>query len=248
MDGLSVESLVLFLVSTFVGGLTSGLAGFAMGLVVSGVWLHIISPVQTVALIAGYGLITQAYGSWVLRHALNWRSVAPFIITGAVGIPFGTFLLTYVNPAWLRIGVGVLLLVYSIYGLARPQFRPVETGLPADLGIGFANGLLGGLTGLSGIIITVWCQMRIASKDAQRTIFQPVNFAVIALNVISLSVAGAITCATVRLYLLGLVPLFAGLWSGLKLYGKLDDAAFRKVILLLLLASGVVLIVPQLPL
>ena len=37
--------------------------------------------------------------------------------------------------------------------------------------------------------------------------------------------------STVRLYLLGLVPLFAGLWGGLKLYGKLDDNAFRKVIL-----------------
>ena len=80
--------------------------------------------------------------------------------------------------------------------------------------------------------------MRIASKDVQRTIFQPVNFAAMTMNVVSLSVAGAITGATVRLYLLGLVPVFAGLWSGLKLYGKLDDAAFRKVILLLLLASG----------
>jgi hypothetical protein len=247
MDGLSVESLVLFLVSTFVGGLTSGLAGFAMGLVVSGVWLHILSPVQTVALIAGYGVLTQAYGTWVLRHALSWRSVAPFIIMGAIGIPLGTFLLTYVNPAWLRTGVGVLLLVYSIYGLARPQFRPVEAGLPADLGIGFANGLLGGLTGLSGVIITIWCQMRIQAKDAQRTIFQPVNLAAMTLNVLSLSVAGAISGATVRLYLLGLVPLFGGLWSGLKLYGKLDDTAFRKVILLLLLASGLVLIVPQMP-
>src|SRR5207342_1504786 len=132
-------------------------------------------------------------------------------------------------------------------GLARPQFRPIEVGLPVDLGIGFANGLLGGLTGLSGIIITVWCQMRIQAKDAQRTIFQPVNLAAMALNVVSLSVAGAITGATVRLYLLGLVPLFAGLWSGLKLYGKLDDLAFRKVILLLLLASGVALIVPRMP-
>jgi len=247
MDGLSPAFLVLFLVSTFVGGLTSGLAGFAMGLVVSGVWLHIITPLQTVALIAGYGLITQSYATWKLRHALNWRSVAPFIITCAIGIPLGTFLLTYVNPAWLRMGVGVLLLAYSIHGLARPQFQPLEAGRPADLAIGFANGLLGGLTGLSGVIITVWCQMRIARKDAQRTIFQPVNFAAMTVNVMSLGVAGEITAPTVRLYLLGLIPLFAGLWSGLKLYGKLDDAAFRKVILLLLLASGLVLIVPQLP-
>jgi uncharacterized protein len=247
MDGLSVESLALFLIASFVGGLTSGLAGFAMGLVVSGVWLHVISPVQTVALIAGYGVLTQAYGTWVLRRALSWRSVAPFIITGAVGIPLGTFLLTYVNPAYMRTGVGVLLLVYSIYGLARPHLRPVEAGLPTDLGIGFLNGLLGGLTGLSGVIITVWCQIRIRAKDVQRTIFQPVNFAAMTMNVVSLSVAGAITGATVRLYLLGLVPVFAGLWVGLKLYGRLDDAAFRRVILVLLLASGIVLIVPRLP-
>jgi hypothetical protein len=31
---------------------------------------------------------------------------------------------------------------------------------------------------------------------------------------------------------------------GLKLYGKLDDAAFRRVILLLLLAAGVSLVAP----
>jgi len=245
MDGLSAQSLALFLVSTFVGGLTSGLAGFAMGLVVSGVWLHIITPVQTVALIAGYGMVTQSYATWTLRHALSWRAVAPFIITSAIGIPLGTVLLTYVDPNWLRIGVGVLLLVYSIWGLARPHVRRVAAGLPSDLGVGFLNGLLGGLTGLSGVLIAIWCQLRIANKDAQRTIFQPVSLAAMAINVVSLSVAGEITAVTVRLYMLGLVPLFAGLWAGLKLYGRLDDLAFRTVILLLLLASGIVLIVPK---
>ena len=44
MDG---SVLALFLISTFLGGLTSGLAGFAAGLVVSGVWLHILTPTQT---------------------------------------------------------------------------------------------------------------------------------------------------------------------------------------------------------
>jgi len=41
MDGMN---LVLYLTATFLGGLTSGLTGFAAGLVVSGVWLHIITP------------------------------------------------------------------------------------------------------------------------------------------------------------------------------------------------------------
>jgi uncharacterized protein len=242
MDGLV---LTLFLLATFLGGLTSGLAGFAMGLVVSGVWLHIITPIQTATLIVGYGLVTQSYGIWKLRHALNWRSVAPFIIGGAFGVPLGTLLLAYINPAYLRTGIGVLLVLYSVYGLARPAFKPVKAGVAADVGIGFFNGMLGGLTGLVGIILTVWCQLRGVPKDAQRSIFQPVTLAAIVLSLVSLSFAGAITLETVKLYLLGLPFLLAGLWSGFKLYGKLDDAAFRKVILLLLLVSGLALIVPK---
>jgi len=84
MDGMV---LGLFLLAAFLGGLASGVAGFAMGFVVSGIWLHIITPIQTTTLIVGYGLWTQGYGVWKLRHALNWRSVAPFIIGGAIGVP-----------------------------------------------------------------------------------------------------------------------------------------------------------------
>jgi uncharacterized membrane protein YfcA len=241
MDGMV---LGLFLLATFIGGLASGLAGFAMGFVVSGIWLHIITPIQTVVLIVGYGLWTQGYGVWKLRHALSWRNVAPFMIGGAIGVPIGTMLLTSINPAYLRTGVGVLLLLYSSYGLARPEFKPVQAGALTDGGIGFVNGLVSGLTGLPGLVVTIWCQLRGWPKDVQRTIFQPVMLAAIAVNAVSLTIAGAITAETVKLYLLGLPMLLAGLWSGFKLYGKLDDAAFRKVILLLLLLSGLALIVP----
>ena len=96
MDGLN---LTLFLIATFFGGLTSGLTGFAAGLVVSGVWLHIISPIQTAVLIAAYGVVNQGYGIWKVRHALKWRRVLPFVIGGAVGVPLGAYLLTYANPA-----------------------------------------------------------------------------------------------------------------------------------------------------
>ena len=39
--------------------------------------------------------------------------------------------------------------------------------------------------------------------------------------------------------------LLAGLWLGFKCYGKLDDATFRKVVLLLLLCAGLALIAAQ---
>lgn len=241
MDGMV---LGLFLFATFLGAVVSGLAGFGMGVVLLGMWAHILTPIQTATLIVGYGLVTQSYGIWKLRRELSWRRLAPFIIGGAVGAPIGAMLLTYIDPTYLRPAVGLLLVLYSIYGLARPAFKPVQVGVKADAGIGVLNGLLGGLTGLVGIIVTIWCQLRGWSKDVQRTVFQPVMVAASAMTAVSLSIAGAVTAETVELYLLGLPLLLVGLWSGLKLYGKLDEAAFRKVILLLLLVSGLALSVP----
>ena len=128
--------LGLFLFTTFFGGIVTGLAGFAMGLVVSGVWLHILTPAQTASLIVGYGLLTQSYNIWKLRHALNWRTVAPFVIGGLIGVPIGAALVTYVDPNYVRTGVGVLLIVYSALfaGAAAPQAaqRPALPWTPAS--------------------------------------------------------------------------------------------------------------------
>ena len=242
MDGIV---LALFLLAAFVGGFSGGLAGFATGFVVSGVWLHFLTPVQTTTLIVGYGLLTQGCGVWKLRHALTWETIAPFIIGGTIGVPIGTMLLTYVDPAYMRTGVGLLLVVYGTYGLAQPTLKPALDNVATDAGIGLVNGVLAGLTGLPGFIITVWCQLRGWKKDVQRAVFQPVMLAAIVINVISLGIAGAITAEIVQLYLLGLPAMLAGIWLGFKLYGKLDDVAFRKLMLLLLLVSGLALIAAQ---
>jgi len=46
---------------------------------------------------------------------------------------------------------------------------------------------------------------------------------------------------------LGVPFLVAGLWSGFKLFGKIDDETFRKTVLVLLLFAGLSLIVQVLP-
>jgi hypothetical protein len=236
--------LALFLAATYFGGLTSGLSGFAMGLVVSGVWLHLVTPQQNALLIVLCGLVTQGAGIWRVRHAINWRAIAPYIIGGATGIPVGIALVTTVDPKTIRFGIGVLLLAYSLYSLFRPALKSPKASLSADLGVGVVNGLIGGLTGLGGVAVTVWCQLRGGNKDELRAIFQPVLFATFVMTAIAFAIAGTFTVETVRLYAFALPALVAGVWSGFGLYGKLDDAAFRKVILVLLLASGVALILP----
>lgn len=236
--------LVLFLVATFFGGLTTGVAGFAAGLVASGVWLHIITPMQTAVLVASYGIVNQAYTIWKLRQNLSWRRVWPFIGGSLVGVPIGVLLLSIVDPAFVRYGVGVVLICYSTYNLFKPGVQPIHSGRVIDSGVGVLNGMLGGLTGLGGVIITIWVQLRDWPKDVQRTVFQPVIFSTMSITAITYAISGTYTLEVTKLFLLGLPALGAGLWIGMKLYGHLNEAAFRRVILLLLLASGLTLVVP----
>jgi uncharacterized protein len=243
MDGLV---FTLFALAAFAGGFISGFSGFAMGLVVSGVWLHIVTPMQTATLIAGYGLLTQGYGIFNLRHALDLRKTWPLALGTMIGIPIGVSVLAYLNPSWLRFGVGVLLVLYATYSLTRPVFAPLKIGIASDIAIGAANGVLGGLTGLGGVISTISCQLRGWPKDVQRAVFQPVLFVAFVVISISQAVAGSMTADTLKLYGLGVPFLVAGLWLGFRLFGKINDETFRKAVLALLLLSGLSLIAPAL--
>src|SRR3954453_15367424 len=241
MEGFPLE-LPLFLLATFAGGLGAGLSGFAFGLVVSSIWLYILTPLQTATLIIAFGLIVQGYSVWKLRRALNWRRLLPFVAGAAVGVPLGGGILTWANPAYVRAGVGLFLVLYSLYALFRPAIKPVTSGgMAADAGIGFLNGVLGGITGLSGILVTIWCGLRGWPKDQQLAVFQPVAVAIFLMSAFWIGTTGAVAAETIKLFLIGLPALAAGTWLGLKLFGRLDEASFRKVVLVLLLISGAVL-------
>jgi len=243
MDGTTFE-LTLFLLATFAGALVAGLSGFAFGLVVSAIWLYILTPLQTAALIIAFGLIVQGYSVWKLRGSLDWRRLWPFIAGAALGVPVGVGILTWASPAHVRTAVGAFLVIYSLYALLRPAIPAVKAGgAAADAGVGFLNGVLGGITGLAGILVTIWCGLRGWPKDVQRTVFQPVAVAIFAMSALWIGVKGAITPDIIKLFLIGLPPLFAGTWLGLKLYGRIGEATFRKIVLALLLVSGVLLIV-----
>jgi uncharacterized protein len=105
----------------------------------------------------------------------------------------------------------MVLVLYSIYALVRPAVQPVKAGgAPADAAVGFFNGVLGGMIGLAGILITIWCVIRGWPKDQQPTVFQPVAVAIFAMSAFWLGINGTIATDTIRLMALGLPVLLAG--------------------------------------
>jgi uncharacterized protein len=241
-DILSFD-LMIFLGGTLAAAFVTGLAGFAFGMVAAGIWLYALTPLQVSILIVAYGLLVQGYAVWKLRYSLNLHRLAPFILGSAMGIPAGIGALHWTSPVYLRIGVGVLLISFSLYNLVRPKLREMkDAGRAADSAVGFLNGVLGGATGLAGILPTIWATLRGWSRDEQRAVFQPTAVATFLMTILALGGVGAITLDIMRLFLIGLPALMVGSALGWTLYGRLDEVAFRKIVLVLLLVSGATLV------
>jgi uncharacterized protein len=157
MDSFSTLDLALFAAGTFAAAFVTGLAGFAFGIVAAAVWLHFLAPAQAAALIVAFGLIVQGVSVWKLRRAINWPRLVPFLI----GVPIGAELLRWTAPGNLRIAVGAILALFSLWNLFRPSLASMaRAGVVADGAVGIVNGVIGGATGLAGIAAVIWCSLR----------------------------------------------------------------------------------------
>src|SRR4029453_9894042 len=238
--------LALFVIATFLGAFVAGLAGFAFGLVAAAIWLHILTPLQTATMIVAYGLIVQGYAVWKLRRALDWRRLLPLVIGGQIGVPLGIELLRWLPASAMRAAIGVVLIAFSLNALLRPRLPPMaKAGAMADGSAGVVSGLVGGATGLAGIVPTIWSGLRGWNKDGTRAGFQPGGVTIFIGCALWLGGTGSFDRDMLRLFAIGLPALLIGTWAGLKAYGRLDEAAFRRIVLILLLVSGVALVVPS---
>jgi uncharacterized membrane protein YfcA len=151
--------------------------------------------------------------------------------------------LTWSDPHSIRVAVGIFLMLYSAYAFFRPTLKFASGGRAGDATVGFLNGVLGGLAGLAGILVTIWCGLRGWPKETQRTIFQPVAVAIFLMSALWLGAKGTVTAETIKFFVIGLPCLAAGTWLGLKLFGRIDEATFRKIVLALLFLSGATLLI-----
>jgi uncharacterized membrane protein YfcA len=230
--------------TAFVASFTSGLSGFAFGLVALGLWLHLVEPAVAGPLVVLGSLTGQLITTLALRRSFRPDLFWPFIVGGVFGVPFGVIALKFADPGPLKRGFGVFLVAYAAYALLRPPLRPVLAGgRLADGGIGMVGGVMGGMAGLSGAIPVLWCDLRGWGKEIGRGVYQPFNIAMHVLALAGMAIAGILTQTVWTAFAICLPGIVIGTFAGLKLYARVDDRQFRMIVLWLVLASGVVLTV-----
>jgi uncharacterized membrane protein YfcA len=239
---LTLQTVALVWAGAFLGAMTVGAAGFALGLTASAIWLHVLDPLHNTILIVGCGFALHVTLTWRMRASIDMPRLWPFLVGGLIGVPLGVFLLTHVDLAKIKIALGVFILVYGVYAFIAPKLPHIAGGgRTADGTVGLAAGVLGGLAGYNGVLPAIWTQLRGWPKETARAVYQPF---ILATHVAILACLGivALDWLGVILWLLALPPLFAGAWVGWKIYGRLSESRFRQVLAALLVVSGATLI------
>jgi hypothetical protein len=214
-------------------------------------WLHVMPPPLAAQLAAAAGVLNQAQTLPTIWHAIDWRRVAPFIVPGLVGVPIGVWLLPAVGLRSFKLGVGVILTLYCgflLFVTSRPPLAPPATKATpiVDAAVGFLGGILGGLAGLSGPLPTIWATFKHWSKDHKRALFQSYNLAILSAMLVWSALAGLMPVDIWYSLLVALPGTILGVRLGVVAYRRLDDRRFDRLVLVVLLGSGLSLILGNL--
>jgi uncharacterized protein len=184
-------------------------------------------------------LIGQLLSIHSVRGSLEPRRVLPFILGGVIGVPIGAAALPHLDATLFKAGVGLLLAVYCpAMLLARELPRIRGGGRIADAAAGLVGGVMGGIGGLSGPAPTLWCSLRHWSRDAQRAVIQSFNLAMHTLTLTVYAVDGAITAETGRMFAVIAPTMVVPCLVGARLYSRVSEIQFRRLVLGLLFLSG----------
>jgi uncharacterized protein len=241
MEG--VGSFALLSAAVFLGAFVSGLAGFAFSAVAGAILLHVRLPMEAVPLMMACSIGVQATNLWALRKDIQWKQSLVLVLGGLLGVPIAVWLLQTTDARTFREVFGLAVAIYAGYMLFRPSLTgPRSMGHSRNALVGFGGGLVGGLTAMPGALPTIWCDMHGMPKNQQRGLVQPF-IAVMQISALAILLVHHDLPPRVFSDLLLSVPaLVAGSMLGIFAFRSVSEQLFRRVILAILMASGLMLI------
>lgn len=218
------------LIASVIGFAFSALAGTAFA------YLR-LDPLHAVHVLVVCSIATQLYAMWKIRNEVRWQPLLPMIAAGVATVPLGVWMLRHVDSTAYAIGLGLFLTAYGSYAVFRRERHLLGGSRCVDLVVGALGGLTGGLAGLPGPSVTIWCSLRGFDKLRQRATYQP--FILVMQIVAFVCLHEQDSESVLALDDLRFVPfaLIGGV-AGFALFQRMTNRQFHAVISMLLVVSG----------
>lgn len=238
--------LPLIALGGLIGGFVNGLAGFGTALFALGIWLSVLPPEQAVALSVVVSATVGLQGLWLVRREISAqrRRLARFLLPALVGLPAGFYALGLIRPDGLKLLISVILLTYGLFFLLRGTLPQMTRPTPVlDRVVGLISGVLGGLAGMSGALLVIWCALRPWPKAETRAVLQPFNVATLLVMACVFATRGTYTMELLPKLATALLCSLAAAQAGIFAFRRLGDQQFRWIIVAMMTLSGAVLLV-----
>lgn len=238
--------MVLWIVATLTAFFIKGLCGFANTLIFTSIMgfgaANVnISPVE---LLLGY----PANIILTIRNRKKFKvSVfAPLALLVLIGSIPGAFLLKNVNAMYLKIFCGIVIVLIGIEMFYR-EFRSSKVNdSKILLGIiGLMSGILCGLFGI-GALLAAYVSRVTDGTDEFKANISAVFIVDNTFRIVLYSFLGVITPGTIKTAVVLFPCVLAGLFIGSKSARMLDDKVVKKIVIVLLIVSGIALILKNL--
>lgn len=221
-------------------GVVKGIVGFAMPMILISGLSSVISPELALA-----GLILPTVATNVfqaLRQGMKaaWQSIKRFrvfLLAGGVTLIFGAQVVRFVDASVMLTGLGLFVGIFSAMQLFgwKPK---LEASTRVEAITGAIAGAIGGFSG-------VWGPPTVAYLTAVNTDKQDqirIQGVIYGLGAVALAVAhigsGILNAKTAPFSALLLLPALLGLWIGASIHDRIDQVAFKKATLAVLMLAS----------
>jgi len=177
------------------------------------------------------------------HRKIHFNSAKWLIIFAIPGIPAGILILMYGNEQLVKIGLGILIILYSFYALAGKTNVTLHKDSKLWLLIcGFLSGLLGGAYGINGPPLVVYGNMRKWTAQHFRATLQAYFLVGSTAGVIGYVAKGLLTATVLKDFAIAIPAALPAIYLGRYLNRKLKGGIFFKYVYGLLLLIGAFLV------
>ncbi|PLS68911.1 MAG: hypothetical protein CV045_05275 [Cyanobacteria bacterium M5B4] len=240
---MAIESLVLLEVIVFIASLVQALFGFGSSLIAVPSLLLLLEDAKIVApLVTLSGLVINARLVFSLREYFRSNYLLPLVLGALVGIPFGVWILNYTPLDILKVGLAILIIIFSIYSYAQPDFR-LRVSNWWGLIVGVIAGCLGAALSSNGPPMVIWASLQDWDKDEFRSNL-PAYFGIT--GIVSLVVyqfTGLMTATLWQYFFYSVPASLLGTFIGEYWGAKIKPDRFRQIIRLLLVCLAALMLV-----
>ncbi len=227
-------------------GVIKGLVGFAMPMILVSGLSSVMGPELALAGLILPTLVTngvQALRQGPAAALASVRRFGLFLGAGLVFLLISAQLFRVLDPSIILLLIGVPITLFAALQLAGVPLRmPNGPSRAAELGIGSFAGFIGGLSGVWGPPTVAY----LTALGTEKTEQMRVQGVIYGLGAIALFLAhvgsGVLNAQTVWFSLALVVPAGLGMWLGGLAQDRIDQRAFRRATLAVLLIAGLNLI------